>query len=122
MFRFEAFGDIQNEIQVINYFNICDKNKHVNFALWTKNPAIISRTINNGCKKPKNLQIVLSSHYLNKETDIEKWNFVDKIFTVYTKEYIEENNIEINCKGESCLICQKCYRKNRENYINEELR
>lgn len=122
VFRFEAFGDIQNENQVINYFNICKKNKHVNFALWTKNPGIISRTIKAGHKKPKNLQIVLSSHYLNKVSDINRWSFVDKVFTVFTKDFIKENNININCKGESCLLCQKCYHKNKHVYINEELR
>ena len=122
VFRFEAFGDIQNEIQVINYFNICKKNKHVKFALWTKNPGIIDRAIKNGNAKPKNLQIVLSSHYLNQQADIDKWSFVDKIFTVYTKDYITANNINTNCKAESCLACQKCYHKSNEVYINEELR
>ena len=122
VFRFEAFGDLQNEIQVINYFNICKKNKHVKFALWTKNPGFIDRAIKNGNAKPKNLQIVLSSHYLNKQEDINKWSFVDKIFTVYTKKYIKENNINTNCKAESCLACQKCYHKSNEVYINEELR
>lgn len=122
LFRLESFGDIQNEIQVINYFNLCKKNKHVKFALWTKNPAIIDRAIKNGNKKPKNLQIVLSSHYLNKQEDVNKWDFVDKIFTVYTKDYIKEHGIITNCKAESCLACQKCYHKNNEIYINEELR
>lgn len=37
-FRFESFGDLINVTQVINYFHICKKNKHVRFALWTKNP------------------------------------------------------------------------------------
>ena len=37
-FRFESFGDLINVTQVINYFHICKKNKHVHFALWTKNP------------------------------------------------------------------------------------
>ena len=122
VFRFEAFGDVQNEFQVINYFNICKKNRHVKFALWTKNPGIIERTIKKGHVKPRNLQIVLSSHYLNVQADVDKWSFVDKIFTVYTKDYIEENNIDTNCKAESCLICQKCYHKSNEIYINEELR
>lgn len=122
IFRFEAFGDIQNETQVINYFNICKKNKHVKFALWTKNPGIISRVIKNGNAKPKNLQIVLSSHYLNEQANINRFKFVDKIFTVYTKDYIKENNINTNCKGESCLACQKCYHRSNVIYINEELR
>ena len=122
VFRFEAFGDISSEIQVINYFNICKKNKHVSFALWTKNPSIIDRAIKNGNPKPKNLQIILSSHYLNVQEDVDRWSFVDKIFTVYTKDYIKENNVHTNCKAESCLACQKCYHKSTEVYINEELR
>lgn len=122
VFRLEAFGDVNNETQVINYFNLCKKNKHVKFALWTKNPGIIDRTIKHGNTKPKNLQIVLSSHYLNVQADVNKWDFVDKVFTVYTKDYIKENNINTNCKAESCLACQKCYHKSNEVYINEELR
>ena len=35
-FRFESFGDLNNEIQVQNYFNLCRKNKETTFALWTK--------------------------------------------------------------------------------------
>ena len=35
-FRFEAFGDLQNPVQFINYLNICYKNPGVNFAIWTK--------------------------------------------------------------------------------------
>lgn len=122
VYRLEAFGDVSNEIQVVNYFNLCKKNKHVKFALWTKNPGVIDRTIKNGNAKPKNLQIVLSSHYLNVQANINRWDFVDKIFTVYTKDYIAEHNINTNCKGESCLACQKCYHKSNEIYINEELR
>lgn len=36
LFRFEAFGDLINEIQVVNYFNMASANKHLRFALWTK--------------------------------------------------------------------------------------
>lgn len=122
VFRLETFGDIQNETQVINYFNLCKKNKKVKFALWTKNPGIISRVIKHGNSKPKNLQIVLSSHYLNDQVDIDRWDFVDKIFTVYTEDFIKENGVNINCGAKSCLACQKCYHKNNEKYINEKLK
>lgn len=37
-FRLEAFGDLNNEIQVINYFNLARHNSKTVFALWTKNP------------------------------------------------------------------------------------
>lgn len=110
MFRFESFGDIQNVLQVINYFNICHKNPNVNFALWTKNPAFIDMAINLYYEeKPKNLQIVMSSHFINVKANISKFPFVDKVFTVCTKEYAEANGIEINCGSNLCLSCGKCY-------------
>jgi len=121
-FRFEAFGDLNNDIQVINYFNICNKNKSVHFALWTKNPFIIQKVLDAGYKKPQNLQIILSSHYLNVVADKSKWDFVDKVFTVYTPDFIADNNIEINCGAKSCLKCHKCYKSNGYEYINEKLK
>lgn len=121
-FRFESFSDLSTEIQVINYFNICKANKHTNFALWTKNPFLIQKAIDNGHKKPKNLQIVLSSHYMNIQSDPSQWDFVDKVFTVYDKKYIKEHDVEINCGARSCLGCKKCYLKNKEVYINEKLK
>lgn len=121
-FRFEAFGDLINEIQLLNYFNICKKNPQTKFALWTKNPWIIERLIEQGYKKPRNLQIILSSIYLNVQEDVDKYDFVDKVFTVYTKDYIEENNIKINCGAKSCLKCHKCYIKSKTKYINEKVK
>lgn len=52
-FRFESFGDLINVTQVINYFHICKKNKHVHFALWTKNPWIIEEALETSEKKAK---------------------------------------------------------------------
>ena len=56
-FRFESFGDLNNHIQVINYFRICYKNPKVKFALWTKNPDYIAEAIAAGYEKPENLNI-----------------------------------------------------------------
>ena len=120
-FRFEAFGDLNNATQVINYFNICKKNPCVKFALWTKNPDYIETAINNGHEKPNNLIIVLSSLFINKERET-KYDFVDKIFTVYDKEYIEKNNIQINCGANNCFSCGLCYNKNNVKLINEKLK
>jgi hypothetical protein len=33
----------------------------------------------------------------------------DKVFTVYTKQYVKENNIDINCGGKKCKDCLLCY-------------
>lgn len=121
-FRFEAFGDLVNETQLINYFNICRNNKGTHFALWTKNPFIVQSAISKGYKKPRNLNIILSSMKVNKPAEHSKYDFVDKIFTVYSDDYISENKIEINCGSKSCLLCQKCYRKTKEKEINERLK
>ncbi len=120
-FRFESFGDLNNEIQVINYFNICYKNPNVKFALWTKNPDYITKALELGYSKPDNLNIVLSSLFINQERK-NPFKFVDKIFTVYDKEYINKNNVNINCGAKNCFSCGLCYEKNNVNVINEQLK
>lgn len=120
-FRFEAFGDLNNDIQVINYFNLCYKNPKTKFALWTKNPDFIQSAIVKGYDKPENLNIVLSSLFINKERKTQ-YPFVDKIFTVYDPTYIEENNVSINCGSRNCFDCGLCYEKNNVTIINEKLK
>ena len=113
-FRFEAFGDLNNEIQVVNYFNICKKNPAVNFAIWTKNPRFIDKAIKNyGIAKPENLVIVYSSLFVNQvgAEIMKKYSFINKVFTVYSADYIKENNININCGARSCAGCLRCYKK-----------
>ena len=120
IFRFEAFGDLINKTQCINYFRLCKANPHVRFALWTKNPGIVRQAINAGETKPKNLVILLSSHKIGKKIDSSKWDFIDKTFTVYRKTEMPET--EINCGARSCLACQRCYHKNTETDIREYLK
>ena len=128
-FRFEAFGDLENETQFINYLNIANANKHCRFAIWTKNPHIIDEVLNGmNYKKPKNLNIIVSSLFINKEWNYknspyaQRYWFIDKVFTVYDKQYIKENNININCGAKSCISCLKCYKKNNIKIINEVLK
>lgn len=120
-FRFEAFGDLNNATQVINYFNLCRKNPRVKFALWTKNPDYIAAAIKQGHAKPENLNIVLSSLFINKERRT-RYDFVDKVFTVYDSEYIDAHGVEINCGARSCFGCGLCYEKNGVRVINEKLK
>lgn len=123
-FRFESFGDLINVNQVINYFNIAKKNPDTLCALWTKNPHIVAKAIEMGHTKPANLQIVLSSPFVNKPVKSTKYGFIDKIFTVYDKQTAKEVNI--NCGARSCLACGRCYRPNPDGskiqYINEILK
>lgn len=120
-FRFEAFGDLNNEIQVINYFRICYKNPRVKFALWTKNPDYIAGAIKAGWEKPHNLNIVLSSLFINRERS-NPFEFVDKVFTVYDSDHIEKHDIQINCGAKNCFSCGLCYEKNGITVINEKLK
>lgn len=120
-FRFESFGDLNNDIQAINYFRICYKNPNVKFALWTKNPDYIAAAIDRGYEKPANLNIVLSSLFINKERK-HKYSFVDKVFTVYDPQHIEKHDININCGAKNCFTCGLCYEKNGISAINEKLK
>lgn len=122
-FRFEAFGDLVNETQVINYFNMAEVNPHMQCALFTKNPFIIARAIkNHGLEKPANLTIVASSYLVNEVMPFTQYAFIDKVFTVYTKAYAEENGIEINCGGRSCAECGRCYRNEGGRNVSELLK
>ena len=124
-FRLEAFGDLNNITQVINYFNLCKKNPGVRFALWTKNLWLIENVINHAhINKPKNLNIIYSSPFLDESNEkiFVFYQFVDKVFTVYDKEFIKKNDIEINCGAKNCLSCAMCYKKNKIKFINEKLK
>ena len=125
LFRFESFGDLYNTTQLENYNNICLRNPYTQFGLWTKNTWILDEVFNKkGIVKPNNMSIVVSSPLLNKQMELnrERFWFVDHIFTVYDKNFIETNNVCINCGAKSCLRCQLCYFKNTEFYINEKLK
>lgn len=125
LFRFESFGDLYNETHLENYIQICLHNPFTQFGLWTKNTWILDDVFEKkGIAKPKNMSIVVSSPLLNKQMEIdrERFWFVDHVFTVYDKKFIETNSICINCGAKSCLRCQLCYFKNTEFYINEKLK
>ena len=120
-FRLESFGDLQNETQVINYFNLAKANERTVFALWTKNPVFIDRVIKAGHRKPKNMIIILSSCFINKEDPI-KYDFIDKVFTVYDKQFIREHDVNITCGARNCLTCRRCYSKRTGKRVREQLK
>lgn len=119
--RLEAFGDLMNDIQVKNYFNLCRRNPHATFALWTKNPNFIKAAISDGYKKPNNLIVILSSPIINSPlagSIVAEYPFIDHVFTVYTKD----NDAHINCGGNHCLSCRRCYSRKTSFYVNERLK
>lgn len=123
-FRFEAFGDLMNETQFINYLNIAKYNPDTNCAIWSKNPHIIDNVFKQGYKKPKNLKIIISSLFINLCIDYSKiYTWCDASFTVYDKGYASQNNIAINCGGRCCATCTggKCYKRAKSPAIINEL-
>lgn len=124
--RIESFGDVANVIQARNYIRIVRGNPQTMFGAWTKNPEIWDEAFAiEG--KPRNLSMVVSSMWLNKELDASKLPaWVDYTFTVYTKEYIKEHDVFINCGARSCSTCHRCYdrykKKNGIVAIREELK
>lgn len=111
--RFEAFGDLMTEIQVVNYFRMAKVNPHMHCALWTKNPWIIKQAMKHyGLEKPANLVIIASSYFVNERMNYSletAFPFIDKVFTVYDKKFIKKNGVAINCGGRSCKDCGRCY-------------
>ena len=113
MFRFESFGDLVSPLQVKNYFMIAACNPHVKAALWTKNPDVIAKAIEKyGLVKPANLNIILSTLELDADPAPVEYDFIDKVFTVYsTEEVAASKGVTINCGARSCATCQRCYTK-----------
>ena len=64
-FRFNSHGELINETHLINLINIVNKNKHCNFALWSKRNDIIKKYFDNNAK-PDNLILIYSNSKLNK--------------------------------------------------------
>lgn len=126
-FRIESFGDVANKTQAINYIEFVKAFPRVHFAAWSKNIGIWSFAfLQEG--KPRNLSFVCSSLALNKAENYHKqtYDFIDHIFTVYEKDYITANNININCGGRACMECIKkhkgCYFTDTELNISEQLK
>lgn len=122
-FRGESFGDFASVNSVINFCNLCRKNPQTTVTVWTKNPAFFYLAFKR-MPKPENMIIVLSSEKINQKRTIDSrfsW-FIDKTFTVYTKKFSSEYNVNVNCGARSCLGCLNCYKKDGVTEISELLK
>lgn len=129
--RLESYGDAGTVTHAKNYVKIAIYNPHCAVTVWTKNPALYHAAFQElgltVC--PNNFTVILSSQYMNTEIAIpEKYAyFIKKTFTVYTAEWLIENNKPacfINCGGRRCKDCKRCYvNANRsEKHIREILK
>ena len=112
--RFNSFGELINKTHVRNLVKIAEYYPESNFALWTKRANLCKDIV-----KPENLFLVYSSPKMNEKAELPE-NF-DKVFTVYKKKFVDENDIKINCL-KKCNICLKCYTRNDITEISEQLK
>ena len=126
--RIEAFGDLVNETQVINYIDLISTNPDVYFGWWTKNPDIIAEALYTGeYEKPENVKIIYSNPIIDKYVSLEeiqtRYPFIDAVFTVWSDEKTAAAHGQaINCGARHCMTCKKCYTNNGIAQINELLK
>ena len=130
IFRFESFGDLNNETQLQNYLNIVKKNPMTRFTLWTKRYSLVKDYFGKH-DVPENFTLIISSLMVNKKMPLtflkECGKFKKgqlKSFTVYDYDYIKEHYSEmnINCGSRFCMGCRLCYDLNDVEEISEVLK
>ena len=112
--RFDSFGEVHNEIHVLNYFNIARKNPETVFGFWTKRKDLIKKVLKM-VSKPSNVILIHSSNKKNKVDRLPAG--YDKVFTAHKKSNLKPS-VTINC-SKSCNDCRLCYSHNDVVYINE---
>lgn len=112
--RFDSFGEVHNEIHVLNYFNIARKNPETIFGFWTKRKDIIKKVLKM-VSKPDNVILIHSSSKKNKIDKLPAG--YDKVFTAHKKSDLKPS-VTINC-SHKCNDCRLCYSHNDVVYINE---
>ena len=118
--RFESFGDLNNETQLINYIRIARAAKHTKFALFTKQYTIVKKYFESGKRFPDNVTLILSSPYIDHVLS----DSVVNVFKQYHRRVItftvtrDNTNPGINCGKARCVECRNCYdARNPRNVI-----
>ena len=130
IFRFESFGDLNNEIQLDNYVRIARANPGTRFTLWTKMYLVAYHYFSEH-DVPENFTLILSSLMINTKLNLDSFKKLGKfkkgqlkVFTVYDLKYIKKHweELNINCGSRLCAGCRQCYDKNDVEEINEILK
>jgi len=124
--RLSAHGELINQKHLKNLMSIVNAHPARIFTLWTKRKNIATNYFSTH-DKPENLILIYSSKSVNIRESKPK--FFDKVFTVYSKEFLgirgnkpdaSAVDISINCGSKSCNDCRKCYTKTDPDiFINE---
>ena len=116
-FRFNAHGELINDIHLTNLVNITIKNPSCNFALWTKQNGIIKKYFDSH-DKPSNLILIYSNPKISTVL-ANPPKYFDKTFNnVLEHEQVEKQN----CTGQQCKNCLLCYKHNGITTIVEKVK
>ena len=104
VFRFDAHGELINDMHLSNLCAIATRNPRTSFALWTKRNDIVSKHFRSN-PKPVNLILIYSnpkiSNIMRKPP-----RYFDRTFNnVLEHEHVEQQN----CTGQKCADCLLCY-------------
>jgi len=116
-FRFNAHGELINEINLINYVNIAIKNPHCNFTLWSKRYDIIAAYFKDH-DKPKNFILVYSTPKINHILETVP-KYFDKTFNTVHESLHQDRQ---NCTGQKCKDCLMCYKLDTGSVIVEKVK
>lgn len=121
--RFSAHGEIYNLTHLYNLFQIAKVNSPKICTLFTKRLDLLAQFTR--MEIPDNMIIIysnilidnpLSEEYIK---DLQLIRNVDKVFNVFTRKYVMDKGISINCGGKKCKDCLVCYSQNNIQVINE---
>jgi hypothetical protein len=116
MVRFHAFGELINVVHLYNYLKIVEAAPDKTFALWSKRVDLMRKL--DSKLKPKNLITIYSTPRIDVIKPVIPKGF-DKVFTVYSRKFAKDNDIDINCGAKKCFTCKRCYSFDGPTYINE---
>ena len=108
--RIESWGDVASVLQALNYIKLVYENPDCRWAAWSKNTWFWVQAFRK-VGKPKNLKFIKSSLRVNEIEPLKDWEipWVDRRFTVCTKEWLDANGLKSNCAGIRCVTCEDCY-------------
>ena len=122
VFRFDAHGELINQIHFKNLLAIVNKNPHCTFALWTKRFNIVNKVLEQQVK-PKNLILIYSNPLINTIIDPMKNKKLSKHFDKTFNNVDHDNFTEKqNCTGQKCIDCLTCYSDNDTSMIVEAVK
>jgi hypothetical protein len=104
VFRFDAHGELINEVHLANLCAIAAHNTRTSFALWTKRNDLVSKYFRNN-PKPANLILIYSNPKISNIMRKPPRHFDRTFNNVLEHEYVEQQN----CTGQQCKDCLLCY-------------